>query len=74
MEKIPEYYYISKGTAKYNETENIMEMDTYMYEISHGEDGFMIAQCPELHAVTQGRNWDELRTNILEVHSLMLER
>lgn len=50
-----------------------MEMETYMYEISHGEDGFMIAQCPELHAVTQGRNWDELKSNILEVHSLMLE-
>ena len=73
MEQTPEYYYISKGTAKYNEAENIMEMDTYMYEISHGEDGFMIAQCPELHAVTQGRTWDELRVNILEVHSLMLE-
>ena len=50
-----------------------MEMDTYMYEISHGEDGFMIAQCLELHAVTQGKTWTELKNNILEVHSLMLE-
>lgn len=73
METAPEYYYISKGTAKYDEKTNTMDMNTYMYEISHGEDGFMIAQCLELHAVTQGKNWIELKNNILEVHSLMLE-
>ena len=69
----PEYYFITKGISKYNEKENIIDVDSYMYEITHGEDGFMIAQCLELHAVTQGKNWEELRTNILEVHSLMLE-
>ena len=73
LETLPEYYFITKGISKYNEKENIIEVDSYMYEITHGEDGFMIAQCLELHAVTQGRNWKELRTNILEVHSLMLE-
>ena len=73
LETAPSYYFITKGTSKYNKEINGMEMDTYMYEISHGEDGFMIAQCLELHAVTQGRNWEELKNNILEVHSLMLE-
>lgn len=58
-----------------NEDDPIPEipLECYEFDITEGEDGYYIASCPELHAHTQGKTWEELKDNILEVHSLMVE-
>lgn len=77
MENIPSKYLISKGVSFeiQNEGDPVPEvqLECYEYDIKEGEDGYYIASCPELHAHTQGKTWEELKDNILEVHSLMLE-
>lgn len=77
MEEIPSKYLISKGTSFELQNEGdeppTVQLDCYEYNIRKGEDGWFVAGCPELHAHTQGKTWAELKDNILEVHSLMLE-
>ncbi len=77
-EEMPTKYLISKGVAfeLANEGDPVptTELECYEYDIKKDEDGFgYYAVCEELHAVTQGDTWEELKDNILEVHSLMLE-
>ncbi len=77
-ESVPSKYLISKGTAFPLLTEGeeppTMELECYEYIINKDEDGFgYYAVCDELHAVTQADTWEELKDNILEVHSLMLD-
>jgi len=79
MDEIPTKYLISKGIAfpllQEGEEPPTMNLECYEYIIKKDEDGFgYFAVCNELHAVTQGENWEELKNNILEVHSLMLEQ
>lgn len=71
MEQIPNKYLISKGVAR--ETGNEIELPCYEYDITAGEDGWYLAECKELHAITQAKIWSDLKDNILEVHSLMLD-
>jgi len=77
LETIPHKYLISKGTSfpllKEGDPVPVIQLECYEYIIKEGEDGWYSAECEELHSYTQGKNWDELKTNILEVHSLMLE-
>jgi hypothetical protein len=77
-EEVPSKYLISKGTSFPLLTEGeeppTVQLECYEYIINKDEDGFgYYAVCEELHAVTQGDTWKELKDNILEVHSLMLE-
>lgn len=72
MEEVPNKYYISKGNA-FMGSNNEMQLECYEFDIREGEDGYYIASCPELHSHTQGKTWEELKDNILEVHSLMVE-
>ena len=76
-EEIPTKYLISKGVAfeLANEGDPIptMQLECYEYNITKGEDDWYLAECEELHAITQGKTWDELKDNILDVHSLMLD-
>lgn len=77
-DEMPSKYLISKGIAfeLANEGDPIptTQLECYEYIINKDEDGFgYYAVCEELHAVTQGDTWEELKDNILEVHSLMLE-
>jgi len=79
-EEMPSRYFISKGAGfeladgldgRPNPT---VQLECYEYIINKDENGFgYYAVCDELHAVTQGDTWAELKDNILEVHSLMLE-
>lgn len=77
MKEIPTKYLISKGVSfkVQNEEDPIptTHLECYEYDIEKGEDGWYLASCQELHAHTQGKTWKELKDNILEVHSLMLE-
>jgi len=76
MLEIPSRYFISKGVGfkLVGEREPTTQLECYEYIINKDEDGFgYYAVCNELHAVTQGDTWEELKDNILEVHSLMLE-
>jgi len=41
--------------------------------LSQGEDGWIVAEAPEVHAVSQGRTTDEALTNIREAIELALE-
>lgn len=72
MDEMPTKYLISKGNASMG-TGNEIQLECYEYDVSKGEDGWYLAECEELHAITQGKNWEELKDNILEVHSLMLD-
>lgn len=74
-EQYPQFYYISKGIGFTIQKEGVptVELECYEYEITKGEDGWLLAQCPELHAVTQAKNAEDLKDNIIEVHSLMID-
>ena len=76
-EQYPQFYYISKGvgftTQKEGDPVPTVELECYQYEVTKGEDGWLLAQCPELHAVTQAKNMKDLKNNIIEVHSLMID-
>jgi len=77
MEEIPSKYLISKGTSFKVQNEGdpvpVIQLECYEYLIKKGDFGWYSAECEELHAITQGKTWDELKDNILEVHSLMLD-
>jgi len=77
MKEIPSKYLISKGTAfpLLNEDDPVptIQLECYEYIVEPGENGWYLAKCEELHAYTQGKTWKELKDNILEVHSLMLD-
>jgi len=77
LETIPHKYLISKGNAFSSIREDkeppVINLECYEYLIEECEDGWYLAKCDELHSYTQGKTWDELKDNILEVHSLMLE-
>jgi len=77
MEDIPSKYLISKGVSfiAQNEGDPIptTHLPCYEYNVTEGEDGWYLAKCDELHAYTQAKTWEELKDNILEVHSLMLD-
>lgn len=77
LETIPHKYLISKGTAfpLLEEGEHVptIQLECYEYLIEEDEDGWYLAKCDELHSYTQGKTWEDLKTNILEVHSLMLD-
>ena len=77
MEEMPHKFLISKGVAfeLQNEGDPIptIQLECYEYLVTEGEDGWYLASCGELHAHTQGKTWEELKDNILEVHSLMLD-
>lgn len=74
MLEMPSRYFISKGVGFELADEGKTQLECYEYIINKDEDGFgYYAVCEELHAVTQGDTWAELKDNILEVHSLMLE-
>lgn len=77
MDEMPHKYLISKGNgfssiAEGNEVP-VINLECYEYLIEEDEDGWYLAKCDELHSYTQGKTWSELKDNILEVHSLMLE-
>ena len=45
----------------------------YLVQIEHGENNWMIAKCPEVHVVTQGKNLDDLQLNVIEAIELVLD-
>lgn len=72
--EIPNSYYISKGNTYSQATENgVMELECYEYKIEKGTNNWYLAKCDELNSYAQGKNWDELKSNILESHEEMLD-
>ena len=47
--------------------------DAHMVTLESGEDGMLVARCPELGVVTQGKNADDAQRNALEAVELMRE-
>jgi predicted RNase H-like HicB family nuclease len=47
--------------------------NSYEVTIEKGQDGWLIAKCPTLNVVTQGKDKKELEKNIIDAVSLMLE-
>lgn len=45
--------------------------DTHVVTVEDGEDGMLVARCPELGIVTQGRSADDAQRNALEAVGLM---
>lgn len=41
--------------------------------IRKGEDGFLVAECVEISVVTQGKNLDEVASNLQEAVELFLD-
>ncbi len=76
-DEMPTKYLVSKGTSfeVQNEGDQVptIQLECYEYNVSEGEYGWYFAECKELNVVTQGKTWEELKDNILEVHSLMLD-
>ncbi len=72
METIPNNYYITKGNSD-KEVDGVIYLDCYRYVIEKGENDWYSAKCNELNAYAQGKTWDELKSNILEVHTEMLD-
>jgi len=70
--EIPNNYYITKGNSD-ADREGVIRLDCYRYVIEKGENGWYSAECNELNAYAQGKTWDELKSNILEVHTEMLD-
>ena len=79
MEDIPHKFLISKGNVDFDIQKEgdlipTIQLECYEYIINKDEDGSgYYAVCEELHANTQGDTWEELKDNIFEVHSFMLE-
>jgi predicted RNase H-like HicB family nuclease len=46
---------------------------TVLANIRRGEESGYVAECPELHVVTQGRSLDDVAANLREAVSLALE-
>lgn len=74
---IPSKYLISKGISfpllQEGDEPPTMKLECYEYNITEGEDGWYLAECEELNAITQAKVWEDLKDNILEVHSLMVD-
>jgi predicted RNase H-like HicB family nuclease len=47
--------------------------DSYVVTIESGLDDWLIAKCPTLNVVTQGKTQDEVTKNVVDAISLMLE-
>lgn len=47
--------------------------DSHVVTVEDGEDGMLVARCPELGVVTQGRSADDVQRNTLEAVGLMRE-
>ena len=47
--------------------------DAHLVTLEGGEDGMLVARCPELDVVTQGKNADDAQRNALEAVELMRE-
>ena len=47
--------------------------DVHVVTIEDGEDGMLVAKCPEIDVVTQGKTDEELQHNVLESVELMRE-
>ncbi len=76
MEVIPNSYYISKGNCKENTIVKdgaVINLECYEYVIEKGESSWYLAKCEELNSYAQGKNWNELKSNILEAHEEMLD-
>ena len=69
--EIPNNYYITKGNSD-ADRDGVIRLDCYRYVIEKGENGWYLARCNELNSYAQGKNWDELKSNILESHEEML--
>ncbi len=46
---------------------------TFVVTLEDGEDGWIVARCPELNAVTQGRTIEEAEKNMIEAIEVSLE-
>ncbi len=71
-EVIPNSYFITKGNSEPVQ-DGVISLDCYRYKIEKGENDWYSAKCDELNAYAQGKTWDELKSNILEVHTEMLD-
>ncbi len=69
--EIPNSYYISKGNAM--TVNGVINLECYQYKIEKGQNNWYLASCAELNSYAQGKNWNELKSNILEVHTEMLD-
>ena len=47
--------------------------DAHVVTLEDGQDGMLVARCPELNVVTQGRGADDAQRNALEAVELMRE-
>lgn len=47
--------------------------DVHVVTIEDGEDGMLVAKCPELNVVTQGRDLKGVQYNVVEAVELMRE-
>ena len=45
----------------------------YLVDLEQGEDGWIVAKCPELGVVTQGKTRKEIERNVIEAIELALE-
>lgn len=44
----------------------------YLVEFEQGDDGWIVAKCPEVNVVTQGKTPEELQQNVIEAVELAL--
>lgn len=54
-------------------TTGSVSRDAYVVNIEDGQDGMLVAKCPELRVVTQGNNESDVQRNVMEAIVLMRE-
>lgn len=47
--------------------------ESFLVTLEKGEDNWIIAKCPELNVVTQGKTYDEAERNAIDAIELVLD-
>ncbi len=66
---------IPENIFGYNEYHPIKSItrDLHLVTLETGEDGMVIAKCPEINVITQGKTFEDAEKNIVEAINLMRE-
>lgn len=56
-----------------NQIQESILREAHVLTVEDGEDGMLIAKCPELNVITQGKTVKDIQYNVIEAIELMRE-
>lgn len=65
--------YVNRKDAYHRTIPEILHRKEYMVKLERGEDGWVVAKCPQLNVVTQGKTREEVEKNVIEAIELVLD-